>query len=75
MFTSLPLYPRGKSPQYPLDKRLGEPQNRSGRRGEKKIFNSTGTQTPIPRSFSPQPVAVPTELSRPSTGEDFDKIW
>jgi hypothetical protein len=28
-----PLYPRGKSPRYPLD-RLGEPQNRSGRREE-----------------------------------------
>jgi hypothetical protein len=26
-FTPLPLYPRGKSPRYPLDRRLGGPQN------------------------------------------------
>jgi hypothetical protein len=25
-FTSRPLYPRGKSPQYPLDRRLGRPR-------------------------------------------------
>jgi hypothetical protein len=29
-FTPRPLYPQGKSPQYPLDRRLGGPQNRSG---------------------------------------------
>jgi hypothetical protein len=27
--------PQGKSPWYPLDRRLGGPQNRSGRDGEK----------------------------------------
>jgi hypothetical protein len=26
--------PRAKNPGYPLDRRLGGPQNRSGRRGE-----------------------------------------
>jgi hypothetical protein len=31
-----PLYPRGKSPWYPLDRRLGGPQSRSGRGGEEK---------------------------------------
>jgi hypothetical protein len=35
-FTPLLLYPRGKSPQYPLDRRLGGPQYRSGRRGGEK---------------------------------------
>jgi hypothetical protein len=35
-FTPRPLYPQGKSPWYPLDKRLGEPQSRSGRGGEEK---------------------------------------
>jgi len=35
-FTPLPLYPQGKSPWYPLNRRLGEPQNRSGRGGEEK---------------------------------------
>jgi hypothetical protein len=33
-FTPLPLYPRGKSPRYPLDRRLGGPQSQSGRLGE-----------------------------------------
>jgi hypothetical protein len=33
-FTTQSLYPRGKSPQYPLDRKLGGPQNRSGRRRE-----------------------------------------
>jgi hypothetical protein len=37
-FTLLPLYPRGKSPRYPLDRRLGAPQNQSGQRGEEKIL-------------------------------------
>jgi hypothetical protein len=46
------LYPWGKSPQYPLDGRLGGPQNRSGRRGEAKILDPTGTQTPTPRPSS-----------------------
>jgi hypothetical protein len=35
-FTPQPLYPQGKSPWYPLDKRLGGPQSRSGRGGEGK---------------------------------------
>jgi hypothetical protein len=30
------LYPRGKNPRYPLDRRLGGPQSRSVRRGYKK---------------------------------------
>jgi hypothetical protein len=30
------LYPQGKSPWYPLDRRLGGPQSRSGCGGEEK---------------------------------------
>jgi hypothetical protein len=30
-FTLLPLYPRGKNPQYPLDRRFAVPQSRSTR--------------------------------------------
>jgi hypothetical protein len=30
--------PQGKSPWYPLDRKLGSPQNRSGRGGEEKNF-------------------------------------
>jgi hypothetical protein len=35
-FTPRPLYPQGKSPWYPLDRRLGGSQSRSGRGGEEK---------------------------------------
>jgi hypothetical protein len=42
-FTTWPLYPPGKIPRYPLDRRLSEPQNRVGRRGEDKdIWGSGG---------------------------------
>jgi hypothetical protein len=51
-FTPRPLYPRTKSPWYPLDRRLGGPQNRSGRLGEEKNLAPTGTRTPTPRPTS-----------------------
>jgi len=35
-FTPRPLYTQGKSPRYPLDRRLGGPQSRSGHGGEEK---------------------------------------
>jgi hypothetical protein len=35
-FTDRPLHTQGKSPWYPLDRRLGGPQSRSGRDGEEK---------------------------------------
>jgi hypothetical protein len=37
-----PLYPRGKSPRYPLDRRLGVPQSQSRRFEEEKILDPTG---------------------------------
>jgi hypothetical protein len=40
--------PPRKSPRYPFYRRLGEPQSRSGRYGEVKIFYPTGTRTPTP---------------------------
>jgi hypothetical protein len=40
----LSLYPWGKSPRYSLDRRLGGPQSRSGRRGEEKILGPIGTR-------------------------------
>jgi hypothetical protein len=36
-FTPRLLYPQEKSPWYPLDRRLGGPQNPSERGGEEKI--------------------------------------
>jgi hypothetical protein len=51
-FTNRPLYFRGNSPRYPLDRRLGGPQHRSKRHGEENILDSTGTRTPTPRLSS-----------------------
>jgi hypothetical protein len=64
-FTPRPLYPQGKLPWYPLDRRLDEPQNRSGHGGEEKNSQPpTGNRTLEPKSSSPAPSAIPTELSR-----------
>jgi hypothetical protein len=60
-FTSRPFYPRGKNQLYPLDKRLGGPQSRSGHCGEEKNITLPGIEPG--RSISQQ-VAIPTELSR-----------
>jgi hypothetical protein len=37
-FTPWPLYPHGKNPQYPFDRRLGGPQSKSGQSGEEKNY-------------------------------------
>jgi hypothetical protein len=61
-FTPQPIYHQGKSTWYPLDRRLGEPQSRSGRGGEEKHSQPLlGLEPPII-----QPVAqrYTTELSR-----------
>jgi hypothetical protein len=39
------LYPRGKDPRYPLYRRLGGPQSRSGHRLEVKSFAPAGDRT------------------------------
>jgi hypothetical protein len=58
------LTPGERAPRYRLNRRLDEPQSRSGRHGEEKILDPTGTRTSTPRSSSPQPVAIPTALTR-----------
>jgi hypothetical protein len=59
-FTPRLLYPRGKSPRYPLDRRLGGPQNRSGNYRQKKNFVTL--QEIEPRSSSPWSVVATTKL-------------
>jgi hypothetical protein len=61
-FTPRPLYPQEKSPWYPLDRRLGGTQNRTGcGGGEKNSQPLPGLEPPVI-----QPVAqrYTTELSR-----------
>jgi hypothetical protein len=48
-----PLYRRGKSPRYPFDRRLGEPQSQSRLCGEEKILDPTVTRTLTLPSSSP----------------------
>jgi hypothetical protein len=61
-FTPRPPYPQGKSPWYPLDRRLGWPQSRSGRGGEEKNSQPLpGLEPPIILSVAQRST---TELSR-----------
>jgi hypothetical protein len=52
-FTSRPFYLRQNSPLYPVDWRLYGPQSLTGRYGDVKILDPTGTQTPILSSSNP----------------------
>jgi hypothetical protein len=54
--------PLGEEPL--LDRSLGGPQNRSERHGKEKNPAIAGTRTPTPRPSSPDPVSIPTALSR-----------
>jgi hypothetical protein len=44
----------GKSPQYPLNRRVSRPQNRSGRFGKQKCLTLPGSHTTIPRLSRPK---------------------
>jgi hypothetical protein len=51
-----PFYPQGKSPHYPLDRRLGGSQSRSGRGGEENKFPAHARNRNLEtRSSSPWP--------------------
>jgi hypothetical protein len=39
------LYPQGKSPQYPLDRRLGGPKSQLGHYAEEKNLALAGNRT------------------------------
>jgi hypothetical protein len=55
----------GKNPQYPLDRRLGGPQSRSGCGGEKKNSQPLlGLPPPPPPIIKPVDQRYTTEISR-----------
>jgi hypothetical protein len=64
-FTPQPFYPQGKSHWYPLDRRLGGPESRSGRGGEE--INShplSGLEPPIIQPVSERYTTEITRLHR-----------
>jgi hypothetical protein len=72
-FTPRPLYPQGKSPRYPLNRRLRGPHSRSGRFGEEtKILPLAGN-----KRFHDRParslITTPTELPRFPAAHVLDK--
>jgi hypothetical protein len=59
------LHTQGKSPWYPLDRRLDEPQSRSGDGGEEKNFQPPPGIEPYNTDHSTRSlVAISTELSQ-----------
>jgi hypothetical protein len=52
-FSPRPPYPQGKSPYYPLYRRLGGPQSRSGHGGEEKNFSPWQDSNPDHPARSP----------------------
>jgi hypothetical protein len=52
--------PPGKEPPYPLDKRLGGPQSRSGRYGEER--NLTPAFQPVARRYTYWAIPIPRLL-------------
>jgi hypothetical protein len=78
IFTPRLLYPQGKIPWYPLDRRLGGPPEPFWTRWWREKFPAlAGNRTLEPRSSSPKPSAISTELSRLSqrnTGDSLKRL-
>jgi hypothetical protein len=69
-FTPQPLYPQGKSPWYPLRRRLGGPQSRPGQCGEEK------NSQPLPRLEPPyHPACSPALYSNKDTDSAVWVRW
>jgi hypothetical protein len=60
-FTPRPLYFQGNNPWYPIDRRLGGPQSRSGQGGEKNSQPLPGLE---PQIIQPIVQLYTAELSR-----------
>jgi hypothetical protein len=64
-FTTLPLYPRGNSPRYSFDRRLGGLKSQSGCwREEKNLLPIPGTEPRLLGLSARSLVSITTELSR-----------
>jgi hypothetical protein len=57
--------PRGKSPRYPLARKLDGLQSRSGRHGEVKILDPIGTRKPVASCYTDWAVPALTEETGP----------
>jgi hypothetical protein len=66
-FTLLPLSPRGNRPRYPLNRRLGGPQSRSGSYEEKKIFPLLGIE-PVARCYTDWAILALNEFGTSGLG-------
>jgi hypothetical protein len=58
------LIPQPHNLRYPLDRRLGDPQSRSGRRRDERIFSLAGTRTLTLPAVQSVASTMPTALSR-----------
>jgi hypothetical protein len=65
-FKLRPLYCRGKSPRYPLDRRLGGPQSRSGRCGEDKNLLRLPRNEPRPELYGEKETVLSLGLPAPT---------
>jgi hypothetical protein len=74
-FTPGPLYPRGKSPRYPLEMRLGGPQSRFGRCGEKCLVSDSSTVHTVARRCTDWGIATPFDCSWYSLQTGWVKGW
>jgi hypothetical protein len=64
-FMPLQFYPRGNTPRYPLYRRLGRPQSRSGCYGEyKNLLPLPGIESRLLCRPTPSLVTIATELPR-----------
>jgi hypothetical protein len=61
-FTIRSLYYRGKSPEYPVDRRLGTLRPGLDAVGKRQSLYPAGNRTPIARPFSQKSAAVTAEL-------------
>jgi hypothetical protein len=64
--TPCPFYSREKRPRYQLDRRLGGPLNRRGRRWQKKNLTPAGIRIATPQPSNPEPCAVTAAVPRES---------